>query len=156
MSDAPDLRAVGDRIEALLGELRSSLDQRAWELVEEVVGLVTELYGGGLERVVEVVSPDALDRLVADDLVASLLVLHGLHPQDLDHRVRAALDGADVEVVGIDAAEGVLHLRMASSGDGCRQLAVEQAIEAAAPEIVHIDVVTPTPVTLRRKRVATG
>lgn len=175
----PDLRAVGDRIEALLGELRSSLDKRAWELVEEAVGLVTELYGGGLERVLTVVSDEDIERLVADDLVGSLLVLHGLHPLDLDARVRAALDsvrpylgshGGDVEVLGIDGDEGVLHLRMLGSCDGCPsssvtlQLAVQQAIEEAAPEIVHIDVVDETPapkpaptlVSLGRKPVPTG
>jgi Fe-S cluster biogenesis protein NfuA len=156
VSDRADLRAVGDRIEALLGELRASLDQRAWELVEEVVGLVTELYGGGLERVVELVSHDDFERLVADDLVASLLVLHGLHPLDLDQRVRAALDGTDAEVLRVDEAEGVLHLRMAGSADSCGRLGLEQAIEAAAPEIVHIDVATPTPVTLRSKGVSAG
>ena len=160
MSDAPDLRAVGDRIEANLAELRSSLDLRAWEVVEETVGLVTELYGGGLERVLALASDDVVDRLVGDELVASLLVLHGLHPQDLDARVRAALDsvrpylgshGGDVEVLDIDEDEGILRLRMLGSCDGCPsssvtlQLAVKQAIEEAAPEIVHIEVVDETP-----------
>ncbi len=179
LREASDLRAVGDRIEALLGELRSSLDQRAWEAVEEVVGLVTDLYGGGLERVLDLVADDDVPRLLADDLVASLLVLHGLHPQDLEARVVAALDsvrpylgshGGDVEVLGIDEDEGILHLRMLGSCDGCPssavtlQLAVKQAIEEAAPEIVHINVVdesppppTPaTPIALTKKPVATG
>lgn len=172
----PDLRAVGDRIEVLLDELRSTLDRRIWEKVEEVVGLVTELYGGGLERVLQLVPGDAVDGLVADDLVGSLLILHGLHPQSLDDRVTAALDsvrpylgshGGDVEVLGIDADEGVLHLRMLGSCDGCPsssetlRLAVKQAVEEAAPEIVHIDVIDdapppalpPTPIALTRKPV---
>ena len=125
---ADDLRAVGDRIESVLDEIRSSLDQRSWELVEEAVGLVTELYGGGLARVLELVSEADVERLVADDLVGSLLILHGLHPLDLEARVVAALDsvrpylgshGGDVEVLGIDEDEGVLHLRMLGSCDGC-------------------------------------
>jgi len=155
-----DLRAVGDRIESVLDEIRSSLDPRSWELVEEAVGLVTELYGGGLERVLDLVSEADVERLVADDLVGSLLILHGLHPLDLEARVAAALDsvrpylgshGGDVEVLGIDEAEGVLHLHMLGSCDGCPsssvtlQQAVQQAIEETAPEIVHIDVVDDTP-----------
>jgi Fe-S cluster biogenesis protein NfuA len=155
-----DLRAVGDRIESVLDEIRSSLDQRSWELVEEAIGLVTELYGGGLERLLDLVSEADVERLVADDLVASLLILHGLHPLDLETRVVAALDsvrpylgshGGDVEVLGINEEEGVLHLRMLGSCDGCPsssvtlQQAVKQAIEEAAPEIVHIDVVDDTP-----------
>jgi Fe-S cluster biogenesis protein NfuA len=175
----PDLRVVGDRIELLLGELQSSLDQRAWESVQEAVGLVTDLYGAGLERVLELVADDDVERLVADDLVGSLLILHGLHPLDLEARVVAALDsvrpylgshGGDVEVLGIDEDEGVLHLRMLGSCDGCPssavtlQQAVKQAIEEAAPEIVHINVVDesappitpPTPIALTRKPVRTG
>lgn len=174
-----DLRAVGDRIEGLLGELRSSLDQRVWELVEETVGLVTDLYGGGLERVLDLVSDEDVQRLAADDLVGSLLVLHDLHPLDLEARVLAAIEsvrpymgshGGDVEVLGIDADEGVLHLRMLGSCDGCPssavtlQNAVKQAIDGAAPEIVHIDVVDDnppapppsTPIALTKKPVPTG
>ena len=179
MTEAPDLRTVGDRIEVLLGELRSSLDQRVWERVEEAIGLVTDLYGGGLERVLELVDDDDVERLLADDLVGSLLILHGLHPSDLETRVLAALDsvrpymdshGGDVEVLGIDEDEGVLHLRLLGSCDGCPsssvtlQHAVKQAIEEAAPEIVHIDVVDETPpvstppasITLSKKPVPTG
>ncbi len=177
--DGPDLREVGDRIEVLLGELQSSLDLRVWERVEEAIGLVTDLYGAGLERVLDLVDHDDIERLVADDLVGSLLILHGLHPQDLETRVVAALDsvrpylgshGGDVEVLGIDADEGVLHLRMLGSCDGCPsssvtlQQAVKQAIEEAAPEIVHINVVDEsapapapsTPIALTRKPVPAG
>jgi len=158
--EAVDLREVGDRIEAVLGELRSSLDQRSWEMVEEAVGLVTDLYGGGLKHVLTLVATEDVERLVADDLVGSLLILHGLHPHDLEARVAAALDsvrpylgshGGDVEVLGIDADEGTLHLRMLGSCDGCPssavtlQLAVKAAIEEAAPEIVHIDVFDDSP-----------
>lgn len=156
-----DLRTVGDRIESVLDELRSVLDQRTWELVEEAVSLVTDLYGGGLARVLELASDIDVERLVDDDLVASLLVLHGLHPLDLRTRVLAALDsvrpylgshGGDVEVLDIDEDAGALRLRMLGSCDGCPsssvtlQRAVMEAIEASAPEIVHLDVVDDAPV----------
>jgi Fe-S cluster biogenesis protein NfuA len=180
-SEPPDLREVGDHIEALMGDLRSRLDPRGWERVEALVGLVTDLYGGGLERVLELVDEDAAKRLVADDLVGSLLILHGLHPLDLATRVADALDsvrpylashGGDVEVIALDEDEGRLRLRMLGSCDGCPsssvtlQLAVREAIEAAAPEVVHIDLgedaaaaptepkpAAPTPIALMRKPV---
>jgi len=158
--EGPGLRAVADRIEAVLGELRTSLEVRDWERVEEVVGLVTDLYGGGLERVLAMLPADDVERLSADDLVGSLLILHGLHPRSLEARVVAGLDsvrpylgshGGDVEVLGIDEDDGVLRLRMLGSCDGCPsssvtlQMAVREAIEEAAPEIVRIDVVDDSP-----------
>lgn len=152
-----DLRATGDRIEGLLGQLESSLEDRAWEQVQDVISLVTELYGGGLARVLELAVDDVdlRRRMANDDLVASLLVLHDLHPLGLDDRVHQAVDsvrpylgshGGDVEVLGIDGDEGVVRLRMLGSCDGCDsssvtlELAVQRAIEEAAPEITRLDV----------------
>ena len=152
-----DLRATGDRIEELLGQLESSLEARAWEQVQDVVSLVTELYGGGLARVLALAGDDLSlrRRMAEDDLVASLLVLHDLHPLDLEDRVHQAVDsvrpylgshGGDVEVLAIDGDEGVVRLRMLGSCDGCEsssvtlELAVQRAIEEAAPEITRLDV----------------
>ena len=99
-------------------------------------------------------------RLVDDDLVASLLLVHGLHPESLAHRVEEALarcgrllaaHGGDVELLGIDDEAGAVRLRLLGSCDGCPsssvtlQLAVERAIVEAAPEIVRIDVDQPSP-----------
>ena len=133
------------------------MDERAFEHVQEVVNLVTELYGGGLARILELAGEDSAlrERLADDDLVASLLVLHDLHPLDLDARVRRALEsvrpylgshGGDVEILAIDGDEGVVTLQMLGSCDGCAsssvtlELAVQAAIEEAAPEITRIDV----------------
>jgi Fe-S cluster biogenesis protein NfuA len=149
-----DLRAVGSRIEELLGQIRSTGDPATAETAEEVVRLVVELYGAGLERTVELAGPEVTERLVEDELVASLLVLHGLHPRDTETRVVEALDrvrpylgshAGGVELVGVDD-EGVVHLRLEGSCDGCPsstqtvKLAIERAIEEAAPEVTAVDV----------------
>jgi hypothetical protein len=61
-----------------------------WGRVEAFVSALLELYGDGLERVVtfaraEARSPVALDaRLSSDEVVSSLLVLHGLHPEGVE------------------------------------------------------------------------
>jgi Fe-S cluster biogenesis protein NfuA/nitrite reductase/ring-hydroxylating ferredoxin subunit len=124
------------------------------------VRLVVDLYGAGLERLLEIahdagrLDEELLDRLAADDLVASLLVVHGLHPYDVETRVARALDGVrpylgshggDVQLLGV-TDDGLVRLRMLGSCDGCpsssvtMNLAVETAIQAAAPEVSGIEV----------------
>jgi Fe-S cluster biogenesis protein NfuA len=158
MSALPNLQASGDRIERLLDDLQSSIAPHDFAKAEELVRLVTELYGAGLARVVDVVSevaPDGLGLLAADDLVSALLMVHDLHPDSLPRRVEAALEkvrpllashGGDVELLDIDEAAGAVLIRLLGSCDGCPssavtlQMAVEAAITKAAPEISIIDV----------------
>jgi Fe-S cluster biogenesis protein NfuA len=156
----PDLRATGERIEVLL-EAASAGGRVARERAEELVRLVVDLYGAGLERLLEIVheagrlDDDLLDRLAADDLVAGLLAVHGLHPDDVVTRVARALEsvrpylgshGGDVELVGL-TDDGSVTLRMLGSCDGCPSsavtltLAVETAIRDAAPEVTAVLVV---------------
>lgn len=160
MPPARNLREVGSRIELLLGELRSVADARVQEQAEEVVRLLVEVYGAGLERVVEIVASEEtagralVERLAGDELVASLLVLHGLHPLDLETRVQQALEkvrpylgshAGGVELLGVDEA-GVVRLRLEGSCHGCPsstvtvKLAIERAIEEAAPEVTRVEV----------------
>jgi len=158
-----NLRAAGDRIEQALDELHATADPRTINLAEEILRLVTELYGAGFARVIALAgqhAPGLMAALVDDELVASLLLVHGLHPESLDRRVEAALvsvrpflaqHGGDVELLGIDESLGAVKLRLLGSCDGCPssastlQGAVEVAIVEAAPEIVRIVVEEPTP-----------
>jgi Fe-S cluster biogenesis protein NfuA/nitrite reductase/ring-hydroxylating ferredoxin subunit len=155
-----DLRSVGERIERLLDASAAS-GPVVRERAEELLRLVAEMYGAGLERVLELaydagaLSDELLDQLADDDLVGSLLLVHGLHPYPVEERVARALDkvrpylgthGGDVELIEV-TPDGVARLRMLGSCDGCASsavtldLAVKDAVEAAAPEIVRIDVV---------------
>lgn len=159
MPPARNMREVGTRIESLLEDLRAAADQPTREKAEELVGLLVEFYGAGLERIVGMVAEepggdDRLVRLANDELVASLLILHDLHPVDIEARVQGALDkvrpylgshAGGVDYLGIDD-EGVVHLRLEGSCHGCPsstltvKLAIEKAIMAAAPEVTRIDV----------------
>lgn len=158
-----DWRAAGERIDHLL-DASSAGGAVARERAEELVRLVADLYGAGLERVLDLMHErghldDAtLDALAQDDLVASLLLVHGLHPYGVEQRVEQALEsvrpylgthGGDVELLEV-TEDGVVRLQLLGSCDGCPsssvtlKLAVEGAIEAAAPEIITIEVQTPT------------
>src|SRR6202040_2657016 len=156
--DDAQWRTAGDRIQTLL-DASSSGGAGARERAEQLVREVTDLYGAALQRVMEfagAANPDLADRYAADDLVASLLLVHGLHPHDVERRVSEALDsvrpylgshGGDVHLVGVDG--DTVHLQFAGSCKSCPssavtlELAVEDAVRAAAPEISSIEVVTP-------------
>lgn len=158
-----DPRAAGERIEQLIDALGTA-GPVARDRAEELVRVIVELYGAGLERLLEIADDggaltDATVAALADDeLVSGLLVVHGLHPYGVVERVERALEsvrpylhshGGDVELLGIDDA-GVVGLRLVGHCDGCAgstatlQSAVEGAIETAAPEVVRIDVAAPT------------
>jgi Fe-S cluster biogenesis protein NfuA/nitrite reductase/ring-hydroxylating ferredoxin subunit len=160
------LQATGDRINTLL-EASAAGGVVARERAEEMVRLVADLYGAGLERMLTILyeagrlDDEMLAALAADNLVSSLLLVHDLHPYDVTTRVEQALEGVrpylgshggDVELLGV-TDDGVVRLRLLGSCDGCASssvtltLAVEGAIEAAAPEVVGIEVETPNETT---------
>ncbi|MET4926124.1 NifU family protein [Streptomyces sp. PSRA5] len=152
-------RATGERIDTLIAASAAG-GVVARERSEELVRLVTDFYGAGLERLLDLVhehgrlDDETLAALAADDLVASVLLVHGLHPYSVATRVENALEsvrpylgshGGDVELLGI-TDEGAVRLRLLGSCDGCPsssatlELAVQGAVEAAAPEITTIEV----------------
>ncbi|AQT80961.1 hypothetical protein B1R94_19410 [Mycolicibacterium litorale] len=152
-------RLAGDRIASLLdasavgGPVAAA---RAEQLVREVV----DLYGAALTRVMDLVDDPVInERLAADDLVASLLLVHGAHPYDVTRRVSGALDavrpylgshGGDVRL--LDIRDGVVRLAFSGSCKSCPssavtlELTVEDAVRAAAPEIDAVEVIASNPV----------
>jgi Fe-S cluster biogenesis protein NfuA/nitrite reductase/ring-hydroxylating ferredoxin subunit len=143
------------RAEQLLEQLEQLPDGPARETATEIIGALLDLYGEGLGRIVEVVaahdSGELADALSGDELVSHLLLLHGLHPVPLEHRLAAALDevrpyleshGGNVELLAVEG--GDVHLRLEGSCSGCPsstvtlKLAIENAILRAAPEVGEI------------------
>ena len=154
MAEGHDVEATGERVEALLAELRSQAGPQVAATAEELVSCLVELYGAGLARITEIVGedegsgPQLMDKLVADPLVESLLLVHDLHPLDTSTRVRRAVEevlpqlgshAGNVEYLGLDEA-GVLRLRLEQSGcsaDTVRDL-IEKAVAGAAPEAAGV------------------
>jgi Fe-S cluster biogenesis protein NfuA/nitrite reductase/ring-hydroxylating ferredoxin subunit len=124
-----------------------------------MVQTLLELYGEALGRIVKSVadlgSTELKDALLEDQLVSHMLLLHGLHPVDVESRVLGALDevrpyleshGGNVQFLGIEG--GVARVRLEGSCDGCPsstmtlELAIEEAEEAiqkAAPELEGVE-----------------
>jgi Fe-S cluster biogenesis protein NfuA/nitrite reductase/ring-hydroxylating ferredoxin subunit len=151
------VRDVGARVEYLLDALRTGAAPDPGPVAEELVRLLVGLYGDGLGRIVAALADEGaagaavLDRLTADPLVESLLLLHELHPLDVDARVQRALDrvrpylgshAGGVQYLGVH--DGVARLRLEGSCHGCPsstvtvQLAIQGAVQDAAPEVTDV------------------
>ena len=172
-----DWQAAGERIESLI-DASASAGPVARARAEELVRLIADLYGAGLERLLGLLhahgalTDEVLAAVAGDDLVSALLLVHGLHPDDAATRIERALDGirpalaahgAEVELVEV-AAEAEARLRLVGGGDGCSASSVKQtiqsAVEAAAPEIASVRIDQPAagmiPVSSLFSRLGTG
>ncbi|HET7243399.1 MAG TPA: NifU family protein [Streptosporangiaceae bacterium] len=149
---------AGERIEELLASLRSRGGAAA-DTAEELVRLLVGMYGDGLAAIMAALAEEGepgreiIDRLTADPLVEGLLLLHGLHPLDVDARIQRALDqvrpylgshAGGVQYLGV--TDGVARLRLEGSCHGCPsstvtvRLAIEGAVQDAAPEVAEVAV----------------
>jgi Fe-S cluster biogenesis protein NfuA len=153
------VKQAGDRIEEILGLLRSG-DAADAAAAEELTGLLVGLYGDGLGHIVATLrdagpaGAELLAEMTEDPLVESLLLLHDLHPLDVDTRIQRALDrvrpylgshAGGVEYLGV-TEQGTARLRLEGSCHGCPsstvtvRLAIEDAVKDAAPEVDEVAV----------------
>jgi Fe-S cluster biogenesis protein NfuA/nitrite reductase/ring-hydroxylating ferredoxin subunit len=158
MEQQLSVRESSARIDALLDELDQSAVPAVMERVQELLAAVMGLYGAGLDRTIETLleadAPELARRLADDEIVGSLFVLHGLHPDPVLTRVNDALErvrpylgshAGGVELVGVDD-DGIVRLRLQGSCDGCPSSAltvknaIEDAILLAAPDVVAVEV----------------
>ncbi len=155
--DDQELRERVGRVETLLEEIESLKDPNARSKAAEVVGVLLELYGEGLARIMGAVgqgeeSERTFEAFAEDELVSHLLLLHGLHPVNVETRIVRALEevrpylqshGGNVELLGVEG--GVARLRMQGSCNGCPssavtlKLAIEEAVQKAAPDLEGIE-----------------
>lgn len=147
------------KIDALVRKVETIADPEARATALELFQTIMDLHGAGLERMMEIVfegtaaGGELIDKLARDQLVASLLLLYGLHPLDLEARVVEAVEqvrpslqshGASVELLGV--SDGVVRVRIEKSSNGCGppasalKQAVEEAIYEKAPDIAGLEV----------------
>jgi Fe-S cluster biogenesis protein NfuA len=157
MTRQDEFRQRAESIEALVSKLENAADPAVRAAGRDLVQSLMELHGAGLERLLEIVEAGdpgrvILDRLGRDELVRSILLLYGLHPQDLGARVAEALatvrvfletHGAYAKLVSIDG-EGAVTLEFHAKSGGCGSTvaslksALEAAVEEAAPDAASI------------------
>ena len=149
---APDAEQAGRRVEELLDRLAASGDREVCGAAEDLVRALMDFYGAGLARVVALLGqtePKALERLLRDEPVSAMLVLHDLHPEPLAERITRALDslpGRPVELVGFDADTGTLRVRSTDAGgcgcpssSGSARQSVEDALACFATEVRSVE-----------------
>ena len=150
-----EVRERVEWVEALLAELERLDDERARDAALEAVQGLVELYGETLARlmggVASACGSEVVSRLARDELIGHVLMIHDLHPEALEVRVRRALEevrpflrshGGNVELLGVEA--GVARLRLVGSCHGCPSSSatlrhsIEEAVRRAAPELEQI------------------
>lgn len=148
-----------ERVQELQTRLESQGDPATRGIAEELVAALVQTYGVGLERILDALFAAGEDGeriaagLTEDPLVATLLLIHDLHPVPLEDRVQGALDsvrpymeshGGNVELLSLE--NGVARINLQGSCSDCSasavtlELAIKQALEESAPDLEALEV----------------
>jgi Fe-S cluster biogenesis protein NfuA/nitrite reductase/ring-hydroxylating ferredoxin subunit len=163
--DRPE--ALLERVQELQDRLDSAGDPATRKLAEELVSAVVQMYGEGLERILERLlagsetGEQIAISLTDDPYLATLLLIHDLHPVPLEVRVQEALDsvrpymeshGGNVELLSLENGIARIHLRGSCSDCSASavtlELAIKQALEHAAPDLEGLEVEGVAPQTM--------
>jgi Fe-S cluster biogenesis protein NfuA len=160
MAQDPELQKRIQRIGEMVDQIESTADPHARAMAKELLESLMALHGAALERILEIASEageagEAVIRKCGrDDLVGNLLLLYGLHPEDLRSRVTHALEKsrafleshtAAVEMVSI-GDDGAVTVRLQLKSGGCGSTAdlvkstVLATVQDAAPDAISIAV----------------
>jgi Fe-S cluster biogenesis protein NfuA len=149
MSEANDWK----QIESLVSQLESCEDPAVRDAARDLVGALLSIHGVALGGLLRQMNENMLEEVCKDSVISSVLLLHGLHPEETKTRVEQALEKVrpslkshqgDVELLEIDDAR--VRLRLIGTCNGCPSSAttfqslLETAIRELAPEIECIEV----------------
>jgi hypothetical protein len=121
-------------IEELIREIEESADPHTRDQMRRLVAAILGYHEEAVSRMVELAGEASTRGFARDELVASLLLLYGLHPDDFETRVRRAVD----RIPGVELA-GIADFAVRLRGSAPRET-LEQALFAAAPEISAIEI----------------
>ena len=145
------------RLNSLVEELEQYPDTEVRDKALDLVQIILQLYGESLRRIIATLESEPhreqiLARLTGDEVIRSILLIHGLMPVNLYDRVAAKLNelrpylvsqGCDVELLGIDDARA--RMRLMRSGKGAPPIAVlkgeiENALSEVAPDLAGVEI----------------
>jgi Fe-S cluster biogenesis protein NfuA len=146
-----------------LGQLVARFDQLpdsgTKAVGKELVQLLMDVHGAGLERMMEIVSesgtaaPVTIEKLGQDAITGNLLLLYSLHPDTLETRVQKAIErlrprlrklACAIELLGV--GEGDVRVRLAVSSHSCGSSAkdlrviVEDGMYEFAPDLASLEI----------------
>jgi Fe-S cluster biogenesis protein NfuA len=159
VADSRDFREDMQRIGNLVQEIESSADPAVRAITKTLMQSLMDLHGAAIEKALDIVADSGeqgmaiIDRLGRDPLVGSVLILYGLHPEDLETRVVKAVDkarpqlrkqGCEVELVSVN--DGAIRLRVETGSHTCGstaktlQATLEGTMYDAAPDLTSLTI----------------
>jgi hypothetical protein len=143
-----------DKIELLVRDAQAISDPIARNITIDLLRAVLDFHAAGLERVLETIFESGpggeatIEKIAADELAGSMLLLHNLHPDDVQTRLNRAVArlqemfaslGASLSLMAIERE--TVHLRFESQRTWSAapvRASIEKAMFQAAPEITTV------------------
>ena len=152
-----DAEEMLGQLSSLVGELEQYPDTEAREKALDLVQIIVKLHGEALRRILATfeslpMKSDIYARMLGDEVIRAILIVHDLLPEELETRVAKAIEGlrpflisqgCDVKLLGVD--DGRARLRLMRSGKGAPPVAalkleIEKVLDVAAPDLLGIDI----------------
>ncbi len=142
------------RLEAIVGALEKVPDGDARNMARELLELTLDLHGLALAQIASAVvtfegGERLMQKLLGTPHVRAILLLHGLHPEDPEQRLRQAIElirpqlaerGADIELASASSASARIRLRLDDYRGSVEDIRreVEAVLVDAAPDLDEI------------------
>ena len=154
------LNEQSQRMQKLVEQVDLLPDSPSKELIRECIAEILTFYGNGLERIMTVLINESnvtatkiLNNLLEDSFINGLLIIHDLHPFDLNTRLNLALEkvrpyieshGGQLELLSLQ--NGIAKIKLSGSCKSCAsssvtlELAIKESIEENCPDLLQLDV----------------
>jgi Fe-S cluster biogenesis protein NfuA len=145
------------RIGQLVQEIESIADPAVQASTKILMQSIMDLHGAAMERALDIVASageqglSLIRQMGRDPLVSSVLLLYGLHPDDIETRVANAVEqirpklrkqGCEVELISV--SDGAIRLRVEIGSHTCGstaktvQATLEGAVYDSAPDLTSL------------------